>query len=114
MAQTLTHDVQVHDVRIPIEDIELAGDLSLPPEPHGIVLFAHGSGSSRHSSRNKFVASELNQAHLGTLLFDLLTEREEYEERYSRHLRFDIGMLADRLVAATDWAANDSRARDLS
>src|SRR5438046_3092122 len=114
MAQTHVDDIHVEDVRIPIGDIELAGDLSLPEQPRGIVLFAHGSGSSRHSSRNKYVAYELNRARLATLLFDLLTEREEHEERFTRHLRFDIGMLADRLVAATDWALNDSRLSELS
>jgi len=112
MAQT--HVDQIHeDVRIPLGRIELAGDLSLPEHAHGVVLFAHGSGSSRHSSRNKYVAYELNRAGIGTLLFDLLTEDEEYEERYTRHLRFDIGMLADRLAAATDFAARDGRVADL-
>src|SRR5438067_1232512 len=113
MAQTHVDDIYVEDVRIPMGRIELAGDLSLPEQARGIVLFAHGSGSSRHSSRNKYVAYELNRARLATLLFDLLTEQEEYEERYSRHLRFDIGLLADRLLAATDWAAGDARTRGL-
>jgi putative phosphoribosyl transferase len=100
-------------VRIGTGNVELSGDLALPTDAMGLVIFAHGSGSSRHSSRNKYVAAELNQAGLATLLFDLLTEAEEYEERYTRHLRFDIGLLADRLIAATDWAANDPRVRDL-
>lgn len=73
------------------------------------MLFAHGSGSSRHSSRNKYVAYELNRARLATLLFDLLTAREESEERFTRPLRFDIRMLADRLAAATDWAVSAPR-----
>src|SRR5256885_7452314 len=77
-------------VKIAAGEIELAGDLSLPEHADGVVLFAHGSGSSRHSSRNRFVAQELNHANFAALLFDLLTEQEEYEERYSRHLRFDI------------------------
>src|SRR6266481_8444298 len=89
-------------VRIPAGKAVLSGDLTLPAAAKGLVLFAHGSGSSRHSSRNQFVAAELSEAGLGTLLFDLLTEEEEFEERYTRHLRFDIGMLAERLVAATD------------
>jgi len=93
--------------------MELNGDLACPGNATGLVLFAHGSGSSRHSSRNKYVASELNQAGLATLLFDLLTEQEEYEERYTRHLRFDIRLLAQRLVAATDWAMNEPPLRDL-
>lgn len=67
MAQTHVDDLHVEDVRIPIGDIELVGDLSLPEQPRGIVLFAHGSGSSRHSSRNKYVAYELNRARLATL-----------------------------------------------
>lgn len=95
-------DLEISE-RIPMDDVELNADLTLPSDPHGIVLFAHGSGSSRHSSRNKFVAKELNHAGLATLLFDLLTEEEEYEERNTRHLRFDIGLLAQRLVATTDW-----------
>lgn len=101
-------------VRISVDaSINLAGDLTVPPGAHGLVLFAHGSGSSRHSSRNKLVATELNRAGLATLLFDLLTEKEEYEERHTRHLRFDINMLADRLAAATDWAAREPRVRAL-
>jgi len=106
-------ETQIEPVRIRAGGVELAGDLSLTANASGIVLFAHGSGSSRHSSRNRFVASQLNHARIATLLFDLLTEREEYEERYSRHLRFDIGLLAERLLAATDWAMHDPRTRRL-
>jgi dienelactone hydrolase len=106
-------ETQIQAVQIPARGVDLAGDLSLPARATGIVLFAHGSGSSRHSSRNRLVASELNRANLATLLFDLLTEEEEYAERYSRHLRFDIELLAQRLLAATDWAGNDARARNL-
>jgi len=97
---------------VPAQNVELNGDLALPSDSRGLVLFAHGSGSSRHSSRNRFVASELNQAGLATLLFDLLTEEEEYQEQYTRHLRFDIGMLANRLIAATDWATELHGLRD--
>lgn len=93
--------------------VNLAGDLTVPPGASGLVLFAHGSGSSRHSSRNQFVATDLNRAALATLLFDLLSEHEEYEERHTRHLRFDIGMLARRLAAATDWAGQEPRVREL-
>jgi putative phosphoribosyl transferase len=114
---TAMADIEASAVRVPAGAVELNGDLALPAKAKGLVLFAHGSGSSRHSSRNKYVASELNRAGVATLLFDLLTEREEYEERYSRHLRFDIGMLAERLVRATDWAAAaeaaEPRLRDL-
>lgn len=101
--------MQFTQVRIPIGVVELNGDLVLPDGASGLVLFAHGSGSSRHSSRNKYVAGELNQSGLATLLFDLLTEEEEYQERFTRHFRFDLGMLADRLVAVTDWAGGDPR-----
>jgi pimeloyl-ACP methyl ester carboxylesterase len=73
------------------------------------VLFAHGSGSGRHSPRNRFVAGQLREAHLATLLIDLLTENEESVDRFTGHLRFDIGLLADRLSGATDWLAEDAR-----
>jgi pimeloyl-ACP methyl ester carboxylesterase len=107
-------ETRILSVTIPAgRGIELAGDLSIPARATGIVLFAHGSGSSRHSSRNRFVASELNRANLATLLVDLLTEEEEYAERYSRHLRFDIELLARRLLAATDWAAAEPSTRHL-
>jgi len=78
------------------------------------VLFAHGSGSSRHSSRNRFVAGQLRNAGLATLLIDLLTEQEEEEEAYTRHLRFDIGLLAERLVGAIDWLARTPATASLS
>jgi dienelactone hydrolase len=81
----------------------LDGDLGLVPSPRGVILFAHGSGSSRHSSSNRFVADALRQAHLATLLLDLLTPDEEDVDLTTRHLRFDIDLLADRLMAATDW-----------
>jgi len=95
------------DLHIPAGGIKLEGYLRLPEDPTGLVLFAHGSGSSRHSSRNRFVAESLESQGMGTLLFDLLTEAEEREELLTRHLRFDIGLLADRLVAATDWVAGE-------
>jgi putative phosphoribosyl transferase len=104
---------QIESVQVPAGNMELAGDLSRPADATGIVLFAHGSGSSRLSSRNRLVASALNRAGLATLLFDLLTQEEEYAERYSRHLRFDIGLLADRLAAATDWVGGDARVGEL-
>ncbi len=81
----------------------LEGELVLPEGASGLVLFAHGSGSSRHSPRNQAVAAVLQRAGLGTLLFDLLTPEEEESERYTLHLRFDIGFLAHRLVSATRW-----------
>jgi putative phosphoribosyl transferase len=93
----------VREVEIPIEGAALKGTLTLPWSSHGLVLFAHGSGSSRMSPRNQFVANILNQAQLGTLLFDLLTVREEREDSLSGHLRFDIDLLSKRLLDAVDW-----------
>lgn len=91
-------------VRIPVEgEILLAGDLTLPAGAPGVVLFAHGSGSSRQSPRNQFVARQIQEAGVGTLLFDLLTPDEEAMDAYDGHLRFDIALLAGRLVAATRW-----------
>ncbi|GIW34138.1 hypothetical protein [Meiothermus sp.] len=87
-------------VYIPLENLgALEGDLCVPPGAEGVVLFAHGSGSSRHSPRNRYIAQELQQAGLATLLFDLLTPEEEQLDEYTRRYRFDIGWLADRLVA---------------
>lgn len=83
----------------------ITGDLTLPEGAGGVVLFAHGSGSSRHSPRNRFVAAQLQHAGLATLLIDLLTERED--EDYER--RFDIGLLTDRLALAAEWLAQDPR-----
>src|SRR5579885_2572433 len=91
------------EVRIATAGVELSGSLAVPEGAQGVVLFAHGSGSSRHSPRNQYVASVLRQAGLGTLLIDLLTSEEESVDLYTRHLRFDIEMLALRLIGATDW-----------
>lgn len=88
---------------ISIGNIILHGDLVLPAKGKGLVIFAHGSGSSRLSPRNRYVAKALNQAGLGTLLFDLLTEEEEVVDDMTRELRFDIPFLAKRLVAVTQW-----------
>jgi dienelactone hydrolase len=85
------------------DSILLEGNLSLPEGATGVILFAHGSGSSRHSSRNRHVARLLNDAKLATLLIDLLTPDEEAIDQRTAHLRFDIGLLARRLVGATDW-----------
>lgn len=84
-------------------DVTLEGNLVIPYSAIGIVLFAHGSGSSRYSPRNRHVAEVLQQAGLATLLLDLLTTEEEEIDLRTRHLRFDIGLLASRLVGATDW-----------
>lgn len=91
------------NVRIAAGSIELRGDLSVPDAAAGMVIFAHGSGSSRFSQRNRHVAARLNEANLGTLLFDLLTEDEERIDEQTRALRFDIPMLAERLTATVDW-----------
>ncbi|HTL56641.1 MAG TPA: hypothetical protein VL361_13235 [Candidatus Limnocylindrales bacterium] len=99
---------------IPVKGVELEGEFDFPPKPLGLVLFAHGSGSSRHSPRNQYVAGILRSAGIGTLLFDLLTPAEEEEEAYTRHLRFDIPLLAHRLVCATRWALDRSTTRDLN
>jgi putative phosphoribosyl transferase len=93
--------------------ITLEGTLALPPQAQGVVLFAHGSGSSRHSPRNRFVAEQLQEGGLGTLLVDLLTPQEEAIDARTRQLRFDIGLLAERLVGAIDWLAQRSATRGL-
>ena len=90
-------------VRVPIGDQWLEGDLGMPAEPRGLVLFAHGSGSSRHSPRNQYVARALERRHLPTLLIDLLTPAEEAIDNRTAQYRFDIEMLADRLVTIVDW-----------
>jgi putative phosphoribosyl transferase len=95
--------VEERPVRIAVDGATLEGDLTLPEGAQGVVLFAHGSGSSRHSSRNRHVARLLNEARLATLLMDLLTPEEEAIDQRTAQLRFDIGLLADRLVGATDW-----------
>jgi dienelactone hydrolase len=87
--------------------VTLAGTLAVPPSAGGVVLFAHGSGSSRFSTRNRFVADVLRQAGFGTLLLDLLSEGEERVDDVTRQFRFDIGMLASRLVAALHWLAHE-------
>jgi putative phosphoribosyl transferase len=90
-------------VRISIGPVTLEGELGIPDGAGGVVLFAHGSGSSRHSPRNQFVARTLRESGVGTLLFDLLTAEEEVEDELTRALRFDIKLLAQRLVGATQW-----------
>jgi dienelactone hydrolase len=88
--------MEEHEVRIPVGSATLEGNLSVPEDARGTVLFAHGSGSGRHSPRNRYVAEELHQAGLATLLIDLLTPEEEEIDLRKRHLRFDIGLLAAR------------------
>jgi len=100
-------------VRLSVDSGPIEGDLVVPDGARGVVVFAHGSGSSRHSARNKRVASALQDAGLGTLLFDLLTAAEEIVDERTRALRFDIALLGERLVAVTDALADEARARDL-
>ena len=90
-------------VRIPAGRVTLNADLVVPIDARGIVLFAHGSGSSRHSPRNQFVARVLHQNDIATLMMDLLTPEEERVDNQTRELRFDIDLLAKRLIAAVDW-----------
>jgi putative phosphoribosyl transferase len=97
-------------IRIPIGSVSLSGDLTVVDGSPGIVLFAHGSGSGRHSRRNRYVAKVLQDSGLGTLLFDLLTEEEEVIDERTRHLRFDIELLTNRLVAVTDWLVQNHAA----
>jgi putative phosphoribosyl transferase len=100
-------------VRVVAGRVALEGNLSPPGGARGIVLFAHGSGSSRHSIRNRHVARLLNEAKLATLLIDLLTPEEEAIDLWTAHLRFNIGLLAERLVGATDWLTQHPGTQDL-
>src|ERR1019366_9262818 len=100
-------------IRVPIADQGLRGDLDMPARPHGIVLFAHGSGSSRHSPRNQYVARALQRRGLATLLIDLLTADEEDIDDQTAEYRFDIDMLAERLVAIVDWLRRQAATKAL-
>src|ERR1700743_3207383 len=107
--------MQRNEIFIPLEEITLEGEVNLPPDASSLVLFAHGSGSSRHSPRNQFVARALRQdGRIGTLLFDLLTAEEERAEIQTRHLRFNIPLLAERLVAVTRWVLDHVTTRDMN
>jgi putative phosphoribosyl transferase len=103
----------MNEVHIAAGRATLEGNLTIPSGATAVVLFAHGSGSSRHSSRNQFVARQLNDARLATLLFDLLTPEEEAIDLRTREHRFNIGLLAERLVHATTWAQQQEQTRDL-
>jgi putative phosphoribosyl transferase len=100
-------------VTIETAGVRLEGDLVVPPNARGVVLFAHGSGSSRHSPRNRHVAAELQDSGLGTLLLDLLTVDEEAIDIHTAHLRFDIPLLAERLAGAIDWLTQEESTREL-
>jgi putative phosphoribosyl transferase len=101
------------EVQIQAGRVVLTGNLHILDGAAALVLFAHGSGSSRHSPRNQFVARTLNEAGLATLLFDLLTHEEEAIDTQTRELRFNINLLAERLVHATKWAKQQPQTRDL-
>jgi pimeloyl-ACP methyl ester carboxylesterase len=100
-------------VHIAVGGLMLTGDLTVPPQARGLAIFAHGSGSSRFSSRNRFVADVLDHRRLATLLVDLLTDDEEALDRRIGHLRFDIDMLADRLVTIAAWTQERPELRGL-
>ena len=102
------------EVEISVGDISLPGMLTVPQNPKGIVVFAHGSGSSRFSPRNRHVAEVLQSRGFATLLFDLLTREEESVDRWTAQMRFDIGLLSDRLVKVTSWIARNEETKGLS
>jgi len=100
--------IQSFPATIPAGKVDLRGELTVPPAARGLVGFAHGSGSGRRSPRNQAVAHYLQGKGLGTLLFDLLTEEEERLESQTRHLRFNIPLLGERLIKATAWAGSQA------
>src|SRR4051812_23445848 len=101
------------EVRIPVGSAWLYGDLCIPPGARGLVLFAHGSGSGRHSARNRQVAAHLQRAGIASLLFDLLTAQEEQVDIHTREHRFDIPLLTGRMQDATEWARAQPDLREL-
>lgn len=101
-------------VHIPVDGAELEGDLGMPDHCRSLVLFVHGSGSSRHSPRNQLVAGALRERGIGTLLFDLLTEVEERVDIQTRHLRFDVELLTRRVVETLDWVRGQKELGDMS
>jgi dienelactone hydrolase len=107
------HGIEQRSVVVPVGRVELEGDLKVPPQTTGVVVFAHGSGSSRLSPRNRFVASVLEGAGLATLLIDLLTRTEESIDNLTAQLRFDVHLLAERLVGASEWLAQQPELRGL-
>jgi putative phosphoribosyl transferase len=105
--------VTTESVRIEVGRVSVDGDMHLPPRPAGLVIFAHGSGSSRFSRRNRAVASALEQAGFGTLLLDLLTQAEDAVDEHTAEYRFDIPLLGQRVIGAVDWADSRSDLRPL-
>jgi putative phosphoribosyl transferase len=103
------------EMKIPVVgNVEVEGTLTLPPNAKAVVLFAHGSGSGRFSPRNQYVAKEINKATIGTLLFDLLTAEEEEEDLLTAEYRFNIPLLAQRLIGASEWLRNDPQTKKLA
>jgi putative phosphoribosyl transferase len=102
------------EMKIPVGNVTVEGTLTLPSGTKGAVLFAHGSGSSRFSPRNQYVAKEFNKAKIATLLFDLLTPEEEETDIVTAEYRFNIGLLAERLIGATQWLRNDPQTKKLA
>lgn len=113
MNNSVAQTIEEQLVRVPAGSVTLDGNLTIPQNAGAIVLFAHGSGSSRHSARNRYVARVLNEAKLATLLIDLLTVHEEVIDARTAHLRFDIDLLTERLVDATDWLTQFPDTKDL-
>ena len=111
---TILNDGTEHEIVILSDTNELHGLLCVPKNAVGLVLFVHGSGSSRFSTRNQYVAHQLNEANLGTLLFDLLTPDEDRIDNVTREFRFDIGLLASRLIDVTNWCQTQSQIEDLN
>jgi putative phosphoribosyl transferase len=104
-------DHELTEVQLAVDGGTITGDLGIPRDASGVVAFAHGSGSSRHSRRNQQVADTLREAGFITLLLDLLTPEEAAVDDRTREHRFDIGLLADRVIAAIDWLEHDPRTR---
>jgi putative phosphoribosyl transferase len=101
-------------VKIPVGNVVVEGNLTVPSGAKGVVLFAHGSGSSRFSPRNQYVARAFNAQKIGTLLFDLLTNEEDQEDLETAEYRFNINLLARRLIGATQWLKKDPQTKNLA
>ncbi len=113
LVSSTTVGVEHIGVKIPLGGVELAADMAVPRQAVGLVVFAHGSGSGRHSPRNRHVADVLNQGGIATILVDLLTEQEEAVDIETSELRFDIGLLARRVMAISDWVGEQPPLRKL-
>ena len=113
MTASATEHATTEIVQVRADHVMLEGNLIIPAGARSIIVFAHGSGSSRHSVRNQMVADRLNERHLATLLFDLLTAEEERLDLVDRHLRFDIPLLAERVIGATDWLAEQPKTAEM-